>query len=134
MKKINTKPLKGKWLKFPDDEDIEVLVRPYSLFNMNRIPSGDEAEINISEFYDSFEYVTLDWKGIRDEDDKPLKCNDENKRVIYDFFQELVAFIIQQSMEMRSQIVSEEEVKNLSKSPGGVTPKSEKSVAKTASK
>lgn len=134
MKKINTKPLKGKWFPFPDDKDISVLIKPFSLFNMNRMPSENIEEVNVAEFFDNFEYVCLDWKGLVDEDDSPLVCNTENKKVIYDYFQELVGFVIEQSMAMRSEIVSGESAKNLSKSPSGKTPKSEKSVVEIVSK
>jgi len=126
MKKINTKPLKGKWFTFPDDEEISVLIKPFSLFNMNRMPSENIEDVNVADFFDNFKYVCLDWKGLIDEDDKPLECNEENKRVVYDYFQELVAFVIDNSMKSRNDVVSGESAKNLSKSPVGKTPKSEK--------
>jgi len=134
MRKINTKPLKGRWFTYPDDKEIEVLIRPFSLFNMSKMPSTEVSEINVTDFFDNFNYVCLDWKGLVDEDDAPIKCDADNKKMIYDYFQELIGFVIEKAMEMRSEIISEKSVKNLSKSPDGETPKSEKSVAKSASK
>ena len=112
MKKINTKPLKGKWFAYPEDKEIEILIRPFSLFTMGTMPSTDVNEINITDFYNNFAYVTLDWKGILDDDDKPLKCNDDNKRILYDYFQELVGFVIDCAMKAREEILSDKDSKN----------------------
>lgn len=112
MKTINKKTLKGKWYKFPEDKDIEVLVRPFSVFSMTKPPSADATEINITDFYENFAYVLLDWKGIVDEDKKPLKCNDENKKIVYDFIQELSGFVVESSIKMRDEAVSNKEAKN----------------------
>lgn len=111
MKNFNTKPLKGLWYTYPKDKDIQVLVRPFSLFSMNTMPSEDAKEVNIKDFYNNFEYVVLDWKGMNI-DGKPAKCRPEDKKFIYENFQELVGFVIESSMKARESIISEKAIKN----------------------
>ena len=79
---------------------------------MNKMPSEDAKEVNIKYFYNNFEYVVLDWKGMLNDDDKPLKCNEENKRIVYDYFQELVGFVIESSMKARESVMSNKSAKN----------------------
>ena len=124
MRTIKNKSIKGVWVPFPDDKDVQILIRPFSLFTMTKMPNEDD--VDFTEFWNIFNYCVVDWKGINDEDNKPLKCNEETKKIVYDFDQELVGFIVEQSSNAREGLVSGKAVKNLSKSPDGEDKKSEK--------
>ena len=124
MRKYNQKTAKGEWIVFPEDEEVQILVRPFSLFNLTRLPSEDD--FNFKQFLEIYDYCVLDWKGIQDDEGKPLKCNDENKKMVFNFDQELVLFVVNESTKLRDKILTEKEVKNSETSQPGETTKQEK--------
>ena len=124
MKKYKKKLALGTWIKFPEDKEVECRIRPFSLFNMTKLPN-DETELSIKQIWETFNYSLLDWKGIEGEDGS-LDCNEENKRLVYDFDQELVMFIISESSKLREKIITLDEIKNLKTSQLGDILKTEK--------
>ena len=111
MRKINTKTTEGVWVKYPEDQDIQFLIRPFSIFNLQRMPSAENADFTIDEYWTIFNYCLVDWKGIYDENDKPLKCNEQNKKLIADHIQDLATFVIEEAVKAKGN-VSEKAVKN----------------------
>lgn len=112
MKKINKKATKGQWIVDKDDKDIQYLIKPFSIFNINKMPSEDLSQVNPSEYYIIFNHALQDWKGIVDDNDKPLACNEENKKLIYDYDQDLVSFVLEVAIKMRNEVLNKEAVKN----------------------
>lgn len=123
MKKFNKKAAQGTWVTYTEDEDVELKIRPFSLFSLSKLPTA--TNIEMSDFWNIYDYVLMDWKGIEDEDG-PLEFNEENKKMVYDYDQEISAFVVSQASEMREKIVSEKEVKNSKTSQRGATKKQEK--------
>jgi len=111
MKVINKKASKGTWVKYPKDKSIELLVRPLSIYDFDKLPSED-MEITPKEFGKFCEGLLVDWKGFVDEDGKALKCTDENKRILSDHDQEIAAFVINTAAELKSAVVTDTEIKN----------------------
>jgi hypothetical protein len=132
MRKYNKVKSKGQWFDFPQDTELKLFIKPFSLFTMSKLPSEQENNnMNMGDLFPSFNYCVTDWKGFVDEDGKELKCNEENKKLIFDFDQEIVNFVIDKAMATRSQVYEAQEVKNLPKSHDGEAPKKEKSAAMT---
>lgn len=83
MKKIDKSFVKEKWVKHPDDPEVEILVRPFPLSNSLFAPSDDQKVMKLA--WEKFNYSIMDWKGFVDQDDKPIECNEENKKFIFDY-------------------------------------------------
>ena len=99
--KINKKNVEGRWFKF--DGKVEFKIRP---FRLSTITSLDTMEnINVQ-----FTSTVVDWKGIEDEDGKPFKCNEENKKFIYDYYEDIVTFVIEKLKELKQRV--DKEIKN----------------------
>jgi len=98
---FNRKKMKNKWFEF--DDDVSFLIKPFPLSERALSPSGT----NIIEIImKQAEYCLVDWKGIVDENNKPIKCNEENKRFILDFSDELATFICECSKTMNEGIIN----------------------------
>ena len=124
MKKYNIKNIKGKWVDFPDDKEVKLLLRPFSLFSFTKVPSDDS--IDPKEFLPIFSYCVIDWKGFVDSDNNKLKCNDENKKIVFDYDQDIVIFVINEAGKIRDSVITEKEIKNSETSQPGETKKQEK--------
>lgn len=117
MRKLNKSIASGQWITHPDDKSLQFEVRPLNLFNMNNIPTVDN--IAPEQVWDWFNYICMNWKGYVDENDKPLVCDEDNKKLVFNFDQEIVGFVIEESNKLRESIVEGKEAKNLLKSVVG---------------
>lgn len=125
MRKIKLQTTKGTWLEFPEDPEVKLLIKPISVFALSILPS--EKEMKPTDGWNMFNYMLLDWKGLVDENDKDIKCNEENKKVIFDYDQELVAFVLEKSSELREDVTGgQKELKNSKTSQPGEVTKQEK--------
>ena len=129
MKKISHKATTEKWFTYPEDDQVRLLIQPFSLFNLKTLPS--EKDFTIQDTWEVFGYVLKDWEGIVGDDDKKLPVEENSKAMLFDFDQPLVTFVIETSAKMRDEVLSEKEVKNLSTSQPGDTQKKEKQVARS---
>ncbi len=126
MRKFNIKPIKGVWVPLPDDKEVSVNIKPTSVFVLKKLPS-DDAKITIEDGWNMFNAMLIDWKGIVAEDDKPIKCNEENKRMIFEYDQDLVSFVMEECNKLRESVIGEKkQIKNLSSSQPGEDQKKEK--------
>ena len=124
MKKFNTKTIQGKWITLPEDKEVQILIRPFSLFNLTKIPTEDT--VDFEQFWGIFNYCVLEWKGFVDAEGKPLPCDEKNKRIVFDYDQEVIAFVTDEAGKLRDEVVPQKEIKNLSTSQPGETNKQEK--------
>jgi len=124
MRKIDRNALKGTWIKFPEDEEVELLMKPFSLFNLTKMPN--EENMDFARLWDIFNFCVLDWKGILDKDGKPIECDEKNRKMVFDYDSEILNFALDQSGVLREEMVTAKEIKNLSTSQPGETPKKEK--------
>ena len=67
MLKLNKKSLDAKWFDYEEGVSFKIT------------PSNRLKDLNFKE---SLINNIVDWKGIVDENDKPLQCNDENKTLL----------------------------------------------------
>ncbi len=123
MKKFNKKSVQGEWINFPDDKEVKFKIRPFTLFNITKLPSEDN--FDIGQVWNIFNYSVVGWKGIEDESG-PMECNEENKKLVYDFDQDLVIFVSEQASSLREKVISRKEIKNSQTSQPGVTKKKDK--------
>ena len=85
-KKRNIKLDKGNWVEWEDG--VKFLLRPFPLTLM---PKSD---IGMEQMLEMFVYCLLDWEGLEDEDnDKPIPCNDETKKYMFDYDAEIRDFV-----------------------------------------
>lgn len=96
--KINRKLTIEKWEKF--DGEVEFLIRRFPFSELSGI---DKVGKLLSE---QFCYCIVDWKGLVDEEDKPLICNDENKLFLYDYYEDVRNFVFE-----KVKLLDEKEVK-----------------------
>jgi len=99
MKKVNVKLTESKWKKFPEDEEIQLKIRPFPVSQGMFIP-GISNETMWEYLLKKFLYCVEDWKGFVDENDKPLECNEDNKTFVYNYFQDIVTFAITEIAEV----------------------------------
>lgn len=110
MIKVNKSKIQPIWIEYK--QGVKIQIRPFSVFANNMLPSGQDANEQISEFWKIFNYVVLAWEGIVDEEDKAFEYNEENKKILYDYDPELRSFIIDSAIKARQSVISEEELKN----------------------
>jgi len=111
MRKYNIKNTQGNWVTHPDDPSLKFKIRPLSLINLNQPPTT-EAGIKTNDLWEWFNYICMEWEGFIDEDNKKLECNDKNKELVFNFDQEIVGYIIDQSNIIRDSIIKRDELKN----------------------
>ena len=83
--KIIKKALEPQWFEFQregEDEKASFLLRPFAnskwVFGDRKVDVAETAKAK-------FVFCVKDWKGITDDDDKPLPCTDESKGLVYDY-------------------------------------------------
>ena len=91
MRKINKSKIKDNWYIFDKDDTVEFKIRPFPLTNM-LIGYVNKVDL-MNLMWQKFNYCILDWKGIQDDKDKDLKCNEENKKFVFDWDEEIVIYI-----------------------------------------
>lgn len=124
--KLKTKKFsQTKEISHPDYPEVKLTIRPFSIFSLNQIPTAENIQ-DIKEYFNIFDYSVVSWVGISDENDKPLKCNTENKRLLFESDLILALDVVKQAATLRNEIFPEEERKNLLKSQDGETQQSER--------
>ncbi len=132
MFKLNTKANNPQWFKFPQDKEIEVRIRPASMYTFPRFPNDQgEYDLTPKDFCDMCVALIVDWKGVIDENDKPVKCSIQNKLQAVEQIEGFSTWVMEKSTALSQgisveEVKQEQELKNLPKSPDGETPKSEK--------
>ena len=112
MIKLNKKATGGTWVPYKKYKGIKFLIKPVSLFSMNTIPS-DEKKFNVEGFWDMFNASLINWEGVVDDDNKVLVCDEANKKLLFDFDQEIAGFVSTECMKLREKVVvTENEAKN----------------------
>ena len=90
--KFNMKSLKGEWVGY---NDAEVLIRPvpFSAYNAEEMADAK----NLWTIYD---YALQGWKKFKDEEDKAIKYNDKNKKLLFAHDLELRTLVFTKTFEM----------------------------------
>lgn len=101
MIKINKKNLKSEWFDY--DDDVKFLIRPFPLSERAISPSGTNV---IDLLIKQSMYCLEDWKGIVDQDEKPIECNEENKRFIFDYSDDIITFVVNKSKELNEKFMN----------------------------
>jgi hypothetical protein len=93
MRKYNTKLREALWYPFPLDEEIELQLRMFPNSEAMMIEGASENAI-ASGVWKVFDYCVVDWKGILDEEDNAIPCNEENKLFIFEQDEELMGWVL----------------------------------------
>lgn len=93
--KIIKKNTEAKWFKF--EGKVEFLIKPFrfSIMKLDDVSQG---------MLQQFKYCIVEWKGLVGEDDKPFKCDDENKEYIYDYYTDVREFVFEKQNELKDRI------------------------------
>ena len=86
---------KDRWIALPDDAEVQILIKPFSVLYLKTLPSDDQ--VNSSMMWDVFNAVVVDWKGFEDEDGKKLECNAKNKRTVAEQFSDVLSFVFSEA-------------------------------------
>ncbi len=98
---ITRKPIKGECIEFQGH--VVLFIRPFPA------SEGIFAPTNVKELTDAswvrFEHCLQGWKGIKDEDEETdFEYNDENKKFLFDYAQELVFFAVTEARKMEQKV------------------------------
>jgi len=92
--------IKNKWFEY--DEDVSFLIRPFPISEQALSPSSyNILEVLLKQAL----YCLIDWKGIVDVNNKPIKCNEENKQFMIDYSEDLMTFINTKAKEMTAGVI-----------------------------
>lgn len=109
MRKYNTKLREELWFPFPTDEGIEFKLRMFPNSEAMNI-EGNMTNAISQGVWKVFNYCVVDWKGILDENEEPIPCNEENKLFIFEQDEEIMEWVIETVGNMKSTLI---EKKNL---------------------
>lgn len=105
IKKIKNK---GEWYKYKDN--VEFLIRPFKFSELS-LDGLDGSGLFGKATKEKFMYCLEGWKGLMEEDGKTdLKCDTENKEVIFDYYEKVRTFILQKAAKIDSDL--EKSIKN----------------------
>ena len=109
MFKVSKQAAKPQWVKYKGDESVELLINPLSLYYFQKLPT-DNLELTSEQFGELICKLIVDFKGIYDDDDKEMKCTEENKLLIADHAQPIAIFVIDTSRALKEKIVTGEKL------------------------
>lgn len=101
--KINRKNLEGKWVDW--EHGVKLLLRPFP--SSEGIFAPQNAKEIAEASWIRFDYCVLDWEGIEDEEGNTLECNSENKRLIFDYVEDLLSFVIVKTRQIGNEMSDE---------------------------
>jgi len=102
--KINKSLIEAKWIEFKEAKGVSFKIRPFPVSH-NVIRTSIAKNDQVESFFKIFDYCVVDWKGINGEDDKPLECNTENKKFLFDYSESIMMFVINKSAEDKDKII-----------------------------
>ncbi len=98
--RINRKASEGKWFDF--NEKVRLHIRPfpasYGLFR-------PETAVELAEAtWARFNYGLIGWEGIEDEDGSNLEIIEENKKLLFDLYEDLMVFVTLKIRDLTSEV------------------------------
>jgi hypothetical protein len=101
--KIKRDVIKGQWVDF--EGDVRLQVRPFPASEGLFTPTN--AEEMSEATWARFNYCLLRWEGLKEEDDSEFEFNEDNKRFVFNYIQDIVLFVITQTRIMEGDITKE---------------------------
>ena len=98
---INKKLIKEKWYDL--DKKVSFKIKPFPISHNILRSIGKDDTIDI--WWKMFDYSLIDWKGINDENDKLMECNDENKKFLFDYSQDVMMFVCNKASANNKDII-----------------------------
>ena len=111
--------------------DAEVEIRPLTVAEVENIRKrhtktffvrGEKKEESdpIKIMQDMFCTCVVNWENIKDEEDNPISCTPENKKLIAELNPNFAAEVVEKALNLE-EILNTEEVKNLKHGHGGTS-------------
>ena len=115
--KIKKREARAVWFKYtaPNGDEVEVKLRPYP-FSMTRSrlsiaeDSPNHVELRAEDLFKEWNYCLEDWKGLKWENGKTVKFDEENKKLVFDLEDDFRNFISSKMREVNG--IVQEEIKN----------------------
>ena len=101
--KIKRKSIKGQWVDY--EGGVRLQIRPFPASEGIFTPTN--AEELSQATWARYNYCLQGWEGLKEEDDSDFEFNEENKKFVFDFVQDLVLFVVTQSRMMEGNITEE---------------------------
>ena len=93
MKIVNTKITQEKWVTNEQNKD-EVYKVKLRRFPMSlSIFAPNDSDGIVKAAWQRFDYCITDWEGLVDEDEQPLEYNEKNKRLVFDFSEDIMIWV-----------------------------------------
>lgn len=96
----------GTWRTYPQDEEVQVRIRPLLPKTVNKINSRHERYRRGQKVVDEEKvardlqfHAVADWRGMTDSEDKPQPANRVNVHTVFDNFTELGTWIMDTAMD-----------------------------------
>lgn len=112
---VNISKSKETWVSHPDYKDLKFNIIPLTNTVLERQP-GNTSLPTQEDYLKYFTYCVRDWSGIVDENKKEIKCDDEAKKIVFEYNFDISIFVINESFDLRNKIITIEEQENLKKS------------------
>ncbi len=103
MKVIKKKSIVEQWVEWKGD--VRLLLRPFAFSQGIFVPTN--AKEVAEAMWVQFNYCIMDWEGIEDEDGNTLECNEENKKLLFDYVEDLLDFVFHKVKEVTSDVSDE---------------------------
>ncbi len=103
---INTNLEKSIWCVYEDG--VELKVKPFPLTHgvFRMAMDNDLANQN----WDLFDYCVEDWKGFENEKGEVLECNEENKRIVFNHFPQIIFFVLRRINDSQEELLAQKKI------------------------
>ena len=91
MKIVDTRVTSEVWITNDQDTEVQVKLRRFPLSLALYAPNDADGIVKLA--WQRFNYCVTSWKGFLNENEKPLVCNEENKRIVFDFDEDTMLWI-----------------------------------------
>ena len=102
MKTVNTKITKEVWVTNDEDNDVQFKLRRFPLSLSLFAPNDSEGIVKLA--WQRFDYCITSWKGMIDENGKELECTTDNKRLVFDFYEDVMLWVAAQIHKLETPI------------------------------
>lgn len=101
MKVVNTGVTEEIWVDNPDDKEVKVKIRRFPLSLSLFAPNEPDGVVKLA--WQRFDYCIVDWQGFVDQDENTLECNSVNKKIVFDFNEDIMIWVANEINKLNSK-------------------------------
>ena len=95
---------KEEWFDLDDSQEVSFKIRPFPASHNVLRSIGDSDNVDI--WWKMFNYSLVEWKGVYDKNEVKMECNDENKKVLFDYSQDVMMFVCNKCSSKNEDIIT----------------------------